>query len=343
MRSAAPHLASFPEHNPNPIVEADVVGRVRYANPAALALFPELIEQGPTHPWLADWPAAVARMQEPAQDHTDRRIVVVGARSYHQTLRMMPEEGTVRIYGLDITNRVQAETAARQAHARTSAILESIADAFYSLDAEWRFVAVNPAAERAPFGRPASELLGRIIWEVFPKIPGTRIHQHYLDAVAKRSQEHYEAPSPLNGRWYEVFMFPRSGGLDVYLRDIDDRKKAEAALKASEERFRTLSSNAQDSIARFDGEGRYVYVNPYLAERSWAETWGPKSGRSACTKFSRLESRCVSTAAVSTDAGMTCSSCPSCETTRSRPSSPSRATSPTASKSKRLCARARPP
>jgi PAS domain S-box-containing protein len=149
----------------------------------------------------------------------------------------------------------------RDTHARTTAILESIADAFYSLDDQWRFVTVNPAAERAPFGRPARELLGRVIWDVFPKIPGTRIHQHYLDAVAKRSREHYEAQSPLNGRWYEVFMFPREGGLDVYLRDIDDRKKAEEALRASEERFRTLADNAPDGIVRFDRKGRYVYVN----------------------------------------------------------------------------------
>jgi CheY-like chemotaxis protein len=48
----------------------------------------------------------------------------------------------------------------------TTAILGSIADAFYSLDAEWRFVMVNPAAERAPFGRPARELLGKVIWDV---------------------------------------------------------------------------------------------------------------------------------------------------------------------------------
>ena len=267
MRSASPHLASFPKHNPNPIVEADLAGGVCYANPAALALFPDLVEKGPAHPWLTDWPAAIQRLQESASENTNRRNVVIAERTYHQTLHLLPEEGRVRIYGLDITERVVAEAAALEAHGRTSAILESIADAFYSLDDEWRFVAVNPAAERAPFGRPASELLGKVIWEVFPKIPETRIHRHYLDAVAKRSHEHYEAQSPLNGRWYEVFMFPRVGGLDVYLRDIDDRKKTEAALKESEERFRTLASNAQDSIARFDRDGRYVYVNPFIADR----------------------------------------------------------------------------
>jgi PAS domain S-box-containing protein len=127
----------------------------------------------------------------------------------------------------DITERRQAEETLRAAHLRTTAILERIADAFFSLDDQWRFVMVNPAAARAPFGRPASELLGTVIWDVFPAIVGTRIHRHYLDAVAQRSREHYEAPSPLNGRWYEVFMFPRPGGLDVYLRDIDERKRLE--------------------------------------------------------------------------------------------------------------------
>jgi PAS domain S-box-containing protein len=135
---------------------------------------------------------------------------------------------------LDVTERNRATEALREAHLRTTAVLEAIADAFYSLDDLWRFVAVNPAAERAPFGRPASELLGRVIWDVFPAIVGTPIHQRYLDAVSKRRVEHYEAASPLNGRWYEVFMYPRKGGLDVYLRDIDERRKAEEALREAD-------------------------------------------------------------------------------------------------------------
>ena len=375
------YVASFPEHNPNPIVEADMQGRVRYTNPAAAKLFPDLAVQGLAHPWLADWQATAERLRERPSEDASTRTVVVGERRYQQALHLVADETVMRSYGLDITKRAraeetlraseerfrtladnaqdsiarfdhegrylyanpfltralglpaetilgktpeelgrnigvenwearlrevfasgqplrldrrsvdgrwhdaqiipesrgdrvatvlvisrditerkQAEAALLEAHNRTSAVLASIADAFYSLDDEWRFVAVNPAAERAPFGRPASELLGKVIWDVFPKIPGTRIHQHYLDAVAKRSHEHYEARSPLNGRWYEVFMFPRVGGLDVYMRDIDERKRVE--------RLYTVLSQVNEAIVRTHEEhSLFIEVCRIVTER----------------------------------------------------------------------------
>ncbi|GEM_PF-876011 len=138
----------------------------------------------------------------------------------------------------DITERKQAEEKLLEAKARTATVLEGIADTFYSLDKKWRFTTVNPAAEKAPFGRPASELLGKVIWEVYPGLVGTFIQQHYYDAAKNFSLEHYEGQSPLNGRWYEVFMQGRRGGVDVYMRDISDRKQAEQEQKSAHERLK---------------------------------------------------------------------------------------------------------
>jgi PAS domain S-box-containing protein len=146
-------------------------------------------------------------------------------------------DSSLAIFGMDITERKKAEVTLREAQERTITILEGIADTFYSLDSQWRFVTVNPAAEKAPFGRPASELLGRVIWDLYPGLVGTRIYQHYLDAAEKHTLEHYVAQSPLNGRWYEVFMKGRATGVDVYMRDVTDSKQAEDVLRESEKRL----------------------------------------------------------------------------------------------------------
>jgi PAS domain S-box-containing protein len=142
------------------------------------------------------------------------------------------------VVSTDITERKLAEEKLLETQTRTAAILKGIADTFYSLDDKWRFTVVNPAAEQAPFGRPAAELLGRVIWELYPGLVGTRIHRHYLDAAEKHTLEHYVAQSPLNGRWYEVFMQGWKGGVDVYMRDITDRKRMEEELRESERRER---------------------------------------------------------------------------------------------------------
>lgn len=131
---------------------------------------------------------------------------------------------------VDITDRKQFEEKLREANARTAAILTGIADVFYSLDDKWRFTVVNPVAERELFGQPADKLKNKVIWDVFPSLVGTRMQQHYLDAVEKNEMGHFETQSLLNGRWYEAFMWPQQGGLDVYLRNIDKRKQAEKKM-----------------------------------------------------------------------------------------------------------------
>ena len=92
----------------NPIVEADSDGRVSYANPAAQRLFPDIEQRGADHPWLADW-QAVAEACRTGEELSGREVAVDG-RFYYQTIHFMPQTGRIRTYGLDITERRQAET-----------------------------------------------------------------------------------------------------------------------------------------------------------------------------------------------------------------------------------------
>ncbi len=57
-------LASFPELNPNPVIEADFDGNIGYANPAAKKMFPDLENLGSHHPFLSDWKSVVKTLED---------------------------------------------------------------------------------------------------------------------------------------------------------------------------------------------------------------------------------------------------------------------------------------
>jgi PAS domain S-box-containing protein len=114
------YLASFPQRNPNPIMEVDLDGDIRFVNPAAMRLFPDLGERGTLHPWLADWAAVVAPFRE-GRSETGLRDVTVGDRTWQQAFYYSAENRFVRIYGFDVTERSQAEQALQQANEQLQA------------------------------------------------------------------------------------------------------------------------------------------------------------------------------------------------------------------------------
>jgi len=99
-------LASFPLLNPNPVVETDLEGNVRYLNPEAMQLLPNLQETGLEHPFLAGVPSMGKVLQ---QEGSLRREVKIGGVYYEQVLHYLPEIQCFRIYAFDITERKQAE------------------------------------------------------------------------------------------------------------------------------------------------------------------------------------------------------------------------------------------
>lgn len=134
----------------------------------------------------------------------------------------------------DVTERKRIEDELASAQARAKLVLEGIADTFFSLDTSWRFTAVNPAAEIEPFARPASQLVGQVIWELYPDLVGTPMHERCLEAARRHTLERHDLHCPINGRTYEVFARGWVCGVDVYMRDITQRKEAEYERKRLE-------------------------------------------------------------------------------------------------------------
>ncbi|MBI4303212.1 MAG: PAS domain S-box protein [Chloroflexi bacterium] len=102
------HLASFPELNPNPILELDVAGNLKYLNPAAKTLFPDLSARGTSHPFLVGWDALADKLQDENLSRLTREIEI-GNTWYEQTILCLPPGETCRLYARDTTDRKRAE------------------------------------------------------------------------------------------------------------------------------------------------------------------------------------------------------------------------------------------
>jgi PAS domain S-box-containing protein len=171
----------------------------------------------------------------------------------------------------DISALVEAENRAVRADAERSLVLESISDAFFALDRDWKFTYLNKRAEEL-LRQGKAELLSRSIWEAFPEALGTAFQHEYEAVVATGLPTRFDAYfAPLH-RWFEVSAYPMVQGLSVYFRDVSaDRARSEhlrlvdAAVSRQND---ILLITSAEPIDAGSGGPRIVYVNEAFTRRT---------------------------------------------------------------------------
>lgn len=118
-------------------------------------------------------------------------------------------------------------TREREAQASALQTIETMSDAFFTLDREWRYTSVNSEAARVA-RKTREELLGKNIWELFPEAVGTPLYAAYQRAVRERVKVTVEHYSSAVDSWFVGSIYPTTEGLTVYFADASDRKKLEA-------------------------------------------------------------------------------------------------------------------
>lgn len=181
--------------------------------------------------------------------------------------------------GREIAAKKKAEAELRRLRQRYELILTTADDGIYGLDLAGNTTFVNPAATRL-VGFTADEMLGRRQHDL--------VHHHRPDGTPYPVAECRIYASMRDGTVHRVddeVFWRRDGssfpveyvsapiiadgeitGAVVTFRDVSERRRAEAELRESEERFRAIFERAGIGIALVDPDGRSVASNRMLQQ-----------------------------------------------------------------------------
>lgn len=168
------------------------------------------------------------------------------------------------------------------------AILNGIGEGFYAVDQDWRIVLFNNEAGHH-FQIKPEEVIGRSLWETFPRARETGLGQLFLRTMQNRETVRSETESVIfKGRWLAYKLFPLGNGMGIVFRDVTDRRNAEAErdilIGELEHRIKntlaTVQSIAAQTFRHSDLDpsilhsfsGRLVSlsnVHAVLTQRSW--------------------------------------------------------------------------
>jgi len=258
-------LAKFPSENPNPVLRLAPDGIVLYANEASAAL-------------LQEWSCAVGghapefwrNLIAEAFTNGLRRTVDVECegRVYSFVVVPVTEAGYINFYGRDITERKEMEESLRQSEARFRSLIENapvgiaVARGGLTLYANPAYLRMFGYADEAElYGTPLTnqiapqyrkEIMERTLW----REKGEVVPSSYETVGLRKNGSSF--PFHVSVTRIELSDGPAS---IAFFTDITERKRAEEALRDTEEKFRALLEFASVAIVIVDDQGSIQLVN----------------------------------------------------------------------------------
>ena len=173
----------------------------------------------------------------------------------------------------EIEKRIISENLLRESKEKYRNLVESINDVVWEVDKEGRFTYMSPRVLNRT-GYEPEDYIGRTMTSF--------LAPHDQEGIIAAIHAAMTNPQPsicievnticrdggeLIIEANSIVMYDENGSFQGYRtvsRDITARKRAEDALRAAEERFRSLVENVSDWIWETDSVGRFTYSNPRI-------------------------------------------------------------------------------
>jgi PAS domain S-box-containing protein len=270
---------SLTRSGPIPMIETSSAGQPTFINPAARRRFPDLASMGWGHPILAGL-SLMAREVEGSGGGPVTSEVSVDGFLYERLVLAGPGGDLLRVYATDITERRRAEEALRRSEQRFWSLVRYASDIIMILDAEGVILYESPAVERV-LGFRSGERIGISAFsQVHPEdLPMARERfAALLEHPELRVSAEFRARDSEGGwRSFEavgtnLLEDPVIKGIVVNARDVTERRKAEGALRETEERFRWTLEQAAENFFVVDPENKRILDANATLQRSLGYT-----------------------------------------------------------------------
>lgn len=129
--------------------------------------------------------------------------------------------------------------AARRLHEEADAIaaereivLESMSECVYAVDHQSRITYINASAMRI-LSIENVDILGHILWEVFPQLIGGEFHRALTETQRSGVASRLEYKSILADKWLDASLTPSATGVTVFFRDVTEVRHLSQQLSQS--------------------------------------------------------------------------------------------------------------
>ena len=273
------HLASFPEHNPNPILEIDAAGKVLFINHGALKI---LEEKGVPKKVNQFFPKDFNQMLDALKSgktQTYIREIKIKDSYLLETISILSAFGVIRIYAINITGHKQAELMVKENEEKYRLIIETANEGIVLGDSKGKMNFVNKKMADM-LGYPVKDIIGKSGLDFMPEDKKEKVLSN------RKRLENKE-------QFQDEFCFLRKDGTRLWTlgsttaifneqglhisnlsmhTDITNRKKIEKALLDSEEQFRTIAETLPVSLSiTCIEDSTIMYTNPV-----WDQAFGFK-------------------------------------------------------------------